>query len=130
VWFRLLVVDDAVLQPGNVRMLTILPPIVFSTCGAPPQGPSDSDLLEVREAMKRQASSIRGCYQSQLAGRVEVKFTIADGVVTGAPTVLQNTTGSGELENCVVEQLASWSFPSDILGTHSIPLLFNESASR
>lgn len=60
---------------------------------------------------------LRYCYESRLkvnpnlAGRVEVGWTIEGGKAVGI-YVVANSTGDAELADCIVRRLGRWSFPS------------------
>jgi TonB family protein len=75
---------------------------------------------------------VQDCYERelkrdpQLAGKVEIEFTIgADGSVEDA-RVAQNRMGSGEVGNCIVGRILRWKFPKPSGGsvTVNFPFIF------
>ncbi|MEZ4235973.1 MAG: AgmX/PglI C-terminal domain-containing protein [Myxococcota bacterium] len=87
---------------------------------------------EFRGTIKQYAGQLRYCYESilktdpTLEGRVEVRWTVQGGKVVGVPYVVANTTGSGELGECVVRKIRRWEFPPDAEGDMSFPFLFQQ----
>ncbi len=75
------------------------------------------DVNAVKQYVSRKKGQIKACYEEQLkanpdlAGKVEITWTVrADGSVGGA-SVASNTTGNKDLENCILRRIKRWKFP-------------------
>lgn len=78
---------------------------------------SVGDVNAVKKYVSRKKGQIKACYEEQLkanpdlAGKVEITWTVkVDGSVTGA-SVASNTTGNKDLENCILRRIKRWKFP-------------------
>jgi len=76
------------------------------------------DAFVVREKIKKDLPKINRCYESalryepELAGKVSVRFAVVPkGYVKGVQ-VLENTTGSDNVERCVARVVRAIRFPS------------------
>ncbi len=83
----------------------------------------------VKETVRRYAGQMKYCYERQLndnpelAGRVEIGWSLNAGVVEGA-SVVSNDTGDDRLSKCMVDRLRRWKFDADISGDVSWPFVF------
>lgn len=75
------------------------------------------DVGSVKKYVSRKKGQIKACYEEQLkadpelAGKVEVTWTVMpDGSVSGV-SVTSNTTGNSELETCIIRRIKRWQFP-------------------
>ncbi len=75
------------------------------------------DVSSVKKYVSRKKGQIKACYEEQLkaepelAGKVEVTWTVMpDGSVSGV-SVTSNTTGNSELETCIIRRIKRWRFP-------------------
>jgi TonB family protein len=75
------------------------------------------DVGSVKKYVSRKKGQIKACYEEQLkadpelAGKVEVTWTVMpDGSVSGV-SVTSNTTGNSELETCIIRRIKRWKFP-------------------
>ena len=84
---------------------------------------------EIRKVVSDHKGAIRACYQEalkkdeELAGRIALTWTIGPSGKVTKVEVKANTTGSSELERCVVEEAKSWSFPA-LGGTQTITVTY------
>jgi hypothetical protein len=94
-------------------------------------GSLDPSLIDA--VIKRNLSSIRYCYQRELAknpalqGKVKVKFVIAgDGSVSSATTAI-STLGNASVESCINGRILRMSFPTPKQGIVivSYPFVFS-----
>ena len=75
------------------------------------------DVSSVKKYVGRKKGQIKACYEEQLkadpelAGKIEVTWTVMpDGSVSGVG-VATNTTGNKELETCIIRRIKRWQFP-------------------
>lgn len=79
------------------------------------------DTGKVTNVVKRYAGQLKYCYEKRLLdnpnleGRVEIGWTVLDGKVEGL-YVVSNSTGDGELANCIMKKVRRWTFPAEISG--------------
>ena len=75
-------------------------------------------------------TGFRACYEQRLrknadlAGRVELGWTVRDGRVVGGIRVLSDSTGDPKLVDCLAEDLRSWTFPPEVTADLYFPFLF------
>jgi hypothetical protein len=79
------------------------------------------DTGEVTQVVKRYAGQLKYCYEKRLLdnpnleGRVEIGWTVLDGSVEGL-YVVSNSTGDGDLADCIMKKVRRWTFPANISG--------------
>ena len=79
------------------------------------------DTGKVTDVVKRYAGQLKYCYEKRLLenpnleGRVEIGWSVLDGKVEGL-YVVSNSTGDGELADCIMKKVRRWTFPADISG--------------
>lgn len=87
---------------------------------------------QVTSTVKKYAGQLMYCYEKllkvdpTLEGRVEVGWTVGNGLVSGTPYIIANTTENAELADCVVKKIRRWEFPPDVAGEMSWPFLFQQ----
>ena len=76
-----------------------------------------ADMTAVKKYVSRKKGQIKSCYEAQLkvrsdlAGKVEIVWTVhPDGSVSGV-SVVSNTTGDKPLEECIIRRIKRWQFP-------------------
>jgi hypothetical protein len=90
------------------------------------------DENQVTSTVRKYAGQLQYCYEKvlkvdpTLEGRVEVGWSVGNGVVSGTPYIISNTTENAELADCVVKKIRRWTFPADIEGDMSWPFLFQQ----
>lgn len=100
------------------------------------EGSSDdmepTDQATVKKTVQRYSGQLKYCYESRLkanpdlAGRVEIEWTITAGRVTSAE-VFANTTGDSELASCIVGKVKRWTFPTELPGGEVLwPFIFKQ----
>lgn len=94
---------------------------------------SSGDENQVTATVRKYTGQLQYCYEKvlkvdpTLEGRVEVGWRVQGGLVVGSPFVIANTTGNGELADCVVKKIRRWEFPPDVEGEISAwPFLFQQ----
>jgi TonB family protein len=109
---------------GSVALADATPPpkrprpgaLVEHTPSVPPDPPPVTMGALSPTVVRPPIEKLRRCYQSalahrpNLAGRVTLRFTIADGRVEDA--TLDSTLGEPELEHCILEAVRTFRFPS------------------
>ena len=99
----------------------------WAAAPAAPEVPAD-----VSEVVKSHASELRHCYeqslsvQPALAGRIEVRWTLAAGHVRDV-AILSDTTGLPSLASCIRDRTALWTFPADAPQIVTWPFVFRPS---
>ncbi len=93
---------------------------------------------EIKRVIDAHASEIRFCYSRELQrdpgvfGKVKLKWKIvSEGRVAGT-TVVENSTGSVALANCIKDKVNAWTFPSPAAGSEASvdwPWIFKPSGS-
>lgn len=84
---------------------------------------------------RRHAGELQACYEAalvadpELAGRLEVVWSVRDRRVASGPVVVANDTGSDTLASCVQARIAAWRFPKGVEGEVSFPFLFQPEGS-
>lgn len=107
-------------------MLTGL--VLVSATAYPPKGTGVG--IQGTAPSARTAGQLKACYERRLKvdptleGRIEVQWSVGDGVVVDKPTVTANSTNDAELADCVVKRIGRWTFPADVEGEMSYPFLF------
>ena len=115
----------------------IAPPIVVDAAGSTPPAPIDAIAVapgtadgalaetdvfadQVRRAVQSQMPQVKRCYEraakqgtnsQPLEGKLEVHATVTTAGTASNVVVVENTTGSEELQTCVLALVQSWSFP-------------------
>ncbi len=76
------------------------------------------DANDVVSVVKKKKGQVRSCYEKELkgepdlAGVVQVAWTVeADGDVRGVH-ILSNNTGNRDMESCIKRTIRSWNFPA------------------
>jgi hypothetical protein len=88
------------------------------------------DPTSVGDVVGTYAGQLQYCYEARLkvvpnlGGRVEMAWTVEDGSAVGTPYVVVNTTGDGELADCVARKIRRWRFPADVEGDATYPFVF------
>jgi hypothetical protein len=83
----------------------------------------------VAATVRKGSPSVRFCYQSrlkvnpELAGRVEIAWTLANGRIT-ASSVHLDSTHDPELARCVLSRVRSWTFEPALSGDVRWPFVF------
>ena len=82
--------------------------------------------------LTRNSDQVRYCYETRLkansglSGRVEVTWNISGGRVTAAE-LFANTTGDGELADCIIGKVKRWTgFPPEAEGEVQWPFIFKQ----
>ncbi len=87
------------------------------------------DKGKVKNTVRRYSGQMKYCYEQQLKknpdlqGRVEIGWSVFDGVVEGV-WVVSNGTGDDALSKCMQNKLKRWKFDADIEGDMSWPFVF------
>lgn len=129
-------VDRVRIHPATLPGAAAAAAAVALAVSAPPVPTADAtgDVgadthASVRKTILRHAGQLKSCYETrlkvnrQLAGRVEIEWTIRDGLVTAtAPGA--NTTGDPELASCIESRVKGWTFPPEVSGDIHWPFLF------
>jgi hypothetical protein len=95
-----------------------------------PELMGDGDEDAVRRVLRRMKGQIRYCYDKRLkekpnlAGRVEIEFSVRQGRVLSA-SIFSNTTGDSELAACILRVVKSWRFDEEIEMDVIYPFLFS-----
>ncbi len=93
---------------------------------------------EIKRVIDAHSSEIRFCYSKELQrdpglfGKVKLKWKIVAGGEVQAASVLENSTGSAALANCIKDKLNNWKFPSPAAGSEGNvewPWIFKPSGS-
>ena len=83
----------------------------------------------VRAALRKYQSQLKACYESRLkqnpnlSGRVLLEIDVLGGKVSTS-SIVENSTGDGELGTCISRRARGWKLPSDTEGTFAMPLTF------
>jgi TonB family protein len=89
----------------------------------------------IRRVIQRHLNEVRFCYEEglrsapELAGRVSVSFLIAPSGVVQASALEHSSLGASRVEQCIVQAVRRWSFPSPDGGgyvTVSYPFLLEQ----
>ncbi|MED5370777.1 MAG: AgmX/PglI C-terminal domain-containing protein [Myxococcota bacterium] len=90
--------------------------------------PQESDAARVKQTVRKYQVNIVYCYEAHrkedptLEGRVETRFTIQSGRVKQA-SIVENTTGSEALGDCMTDRIERWRFPVDVDGEFFYPFI-------
>src|SRR5207302_565349 len=125
------------------------PQVWLGDTGAEEAPPSDSDLVErkqaevyatgIRYVMRSHQAQVGGCYERAFkdedrspGGRVEVAFTVGKEGRAGKIEVLSNTTGKEVVGTCLAQRVKDWTFPRPPAGEFqaSYPFVFSAGAGR
>lgn len=93
----------------------------------------DSDREKIMAVVQNNAKDVRRCYERKglrsdpkLEGSVKVGLTVLDTGKASNIRVISSTLNSRDVENCIVEKVASWDFPAPPKGASvTIDGLFN-----
>lgn len=97
---------------------------------AVPAKPQVDPGLSAEQVVRRYSSQTQYCHHaaaerwSQVAGRVEVAWTIVDGQVQDVQ-VIDDTTGDPAMASCVARKVKYWRFPADMNAEISHPFVFD-----
>ncbi len=89
--------------------------LCFVASGCKNQGSLSSD--QISSVVSQHSAEMRQCYdkelqtQHDLAGKVEVKFTIASNGNVDDVTIADSTLKNANVENCLRTNIKSWRFP-------------------
>ncbi len=93
---------------------------------------ANRDPSAIQAVLRRNAGQVSYCHNiaksrySDVAGRVEIAWTIRGGQVEGA-TVQSNTTGDDRMAACVLGKVMRMSFPEDMtVASYSHPFVFQK----
>jgi TonB family protein len=96
-------------------------PLVIASCPKLPTalegGYGSIPKEDIRRVVRQHLGEVRQCYEVALgrreafAGRIEMRFTIANSGAVCAAQVAESTIPDVELGNCIVQALAGWHFP-------------------
>ena len=99
---------------GGARAPDVLP-------GVPNvRGQLDKEII--RRIIRRHVNEVKSCYEQELTkhpelgGRIMVQFTIGASGQVIASVLQSSTLGNGRVENCTVQAVRRWEFPSPIGG--------------
>ena len=116
-------------QGGTAKVAVTVKPKTSAGSGSVS---ATGDENQIKSTVTKFAGQLQYCYEKQLKvtptleGRIEVKWTVSGGVVTGKPFVTENTTSDAELAECVTQKIRRWTFPADVDGDLSWPFLFQQ----
>lgn len=92
----------------------------------------EGDQATIKKIVQKNAGQLKYCYEtrlkanSNLSGRVEVTWNISGGRVTAAE-LFANTTGDGELADCIIGKVKRWTgFPPEAEGEVQWPFIFKQ----
>ncbi len=74
------------------------------------------DLSAVKKYVSKKKGQIKSCYEEQLkadpelAGKVEVVWTVMPSGTVSGVSVESNTTGNKDIENCIIRRIKRWQF--------------------
>jgi hypothetical protein len=114
-------------QGGDAAVKVIVKPKVSTGAGSVA---ATGDENQVKATVAKFSGQLQYCYEKQLKvvptleGRIEVRWSVANGAVVGKPTVTANSTNDAELADCVAQKIRRWTFPADVEGDMSYPFLF------
>lgn len=114
---------------GSVAVAVTVKPKVSSGTGSVA---ATGDENQIKSTVSKFSGQLQYCYEKQLKavpsleGRIEVGWSVSNGLVTGSPYIISNTTGDAELADCVTKKIRRWTFPADVEGDMSWPFLFQQ----
>lgn len=92
----------------------------------------EGDQASIKKIVQKNAGQLKYCYETRLkansglSGRVEVTWNISGGRVTAAE-LFANTTGDGELADCIIGKVKRWTgFPPEAEGEVQWPFIFKQ----
>jgi len=101
------------------------------------EGEGDTAHEIVRRIVRRHIDEVKACYaqelsrQPKLAGRIDVRFTVAASGQISAASVQRSTMGNARVEGCTVEAVRRWAFPPPLGGGSVViayPFVFTPSS--
>ncbi len=101
------------------------------TSGGQGEIDASGDESQVRATVQRYQGQLTYCYEKQLKvvptleGRVEIGWSVNNGIVSSGPYIVANTTGDADLADCVIKKIRRWEFPPDVSGEMSFPFVFS-----
>ncbi|MDB4980422.1 MAG: Glycine-rich cell wall structural protein 1 precursor [Myxococcales bacterium] len=124
--------------------MSFAPFILLTAITSTPSGGSDLgkdgglSKAEIAGAVKAHLMSVKACYERALAKNATLKGTVVlawnvepNGHVSAA-RVASSTMNSSEVENCIVDEVARWTFPTSSGKTHVnvFPFVFDDEPPR
>jgi TonB family protein len=89
------------------------------------------DTKKIASVIRRRKNRIMNCYtrrlkqRNDLAGKVNVRFTILPSGRARPVTIIANTTGDKALGKCIINQISRWPFPrAEASATVDYPFIF------
>ncbi len=95
---------------------------------------SSGDTSSIKKIMKRYNGRVKSCYERELksnpdiAGKVTVSFEIETNGMVAAADISDNTTGSADLESCILKVIRSIRMappPEDVVEVAGYPFIFS-----
>lgn len=86
----------------------------------------------IKGVVTKYSGQLTYCYEKRLkaipalGGRIEVGWNVSGGAVSGAPYIVQNSTGDAELADCITKKIRRWQFPDDVDGSLTWPFVFQQ----